>query len=176
MDKQGQTDKGENMRNLIIILVAAVSLGLTPVHLKEEIPFEDMSIEERAEIAGLDVDEFVLFSSVVEAESDRNTEDTTGRRYIALVIINRMNTPAFHADTITEVLTTPGQFSTVRNGHSVTNRTDLSDLAVIEALEWYETGDAPEVLFFNCRWFFSGREPFPNPDGGNTIGGNYFSL
>lgn len=160
----------------LVALVAVVSLGLHPLNLKDEVTFQEMTVEERAELAGLDVEEFVLFSSVVEAESDRNQEDITGRIYIALVIINRMDEPMFNADSITEVLTAPGQFSTVRNGQSVTMRTDLSDLAVIEALAWHETGDAPNVLFFNCRWFFSGREPFPNPEGGNTIGGNYFSL
>lgn len=164
------------MIRTLIILVSVVSLGFHPLSVKNELTFQEMTVERRAEIAGLDLDEFILFSSVVEAESDRNTEDTTGRRYIALTIINRLHDPMFNADTITEVVTAAGQFSTVRNGHSVTNRTDLSDLAVLEALQWYDTGNAPEVLFFNCRGFFSGREPFPNPDGGNTIGGNYFSL
>jgi hypothetical protein len=74
-------------------------------------------------------------------------------------------------DNITGVLTQRGQFSTVRNGHSVTNRTDLSDQAVIEAVEWIESGEEyPWVLFFNCRNFFSGYEAY------ECIGGNYFSV
>ena len=71
-------------------------------------------------------------------------------------------------DTITEVLTQRGQFSTVRNGHSVTQRTDLSDLAVIEAVEWINSGEEyPWVLFFNCRGYNAGTAS-------NRIGGNYF--
>ena len=74
-------------------------------------------------------------------------------------------------DTITGVLTQTGQFSTVRNGHSVTQRTDLSDLAVIEAVEWINSGEEyPWVLFFNCRSYFSGYDPY------GCIGGNYFSI
>ena len=71
-------------------------------------------------------------------------------------------------DTVTEVLTQSGQFSTVRNGHSVTNRTDLSDQAVIEAYEWINSGEEyPWLLFFNCRGYNAGVAY-------DRIGGNYF--
>lgn len=155
---------------LIALLVALVQIGITPINCKREVPFENTTVEQRAEYAGLTVEEFVLFSSVVEAESNRCTDDTTGRRHIALVIINRVESDIF-PNTYTEVLCQSGQFSTVRNGASVTNRTDLSDLAVIEALEWNEDPTSPEILFFNCRGFFSGRQPYGN----GAIGGNYFS-
>lgn len=158
-------------------LVALATMFGSTLSFKLEQPFEAVSLEDRAELAGMTTEEFVLISSVTEAESNRCQDDTTGRRYIALCILNRVNSSQF-PNTITGVLTQSGQFSTVRNGHSVTNRTDLSDQAVIEAVEWLneEDSDAPNVLFFNCRGFFSWREPYPNPEGGNTIGGNYFSL
>lgn len=139
--------------------------------LKAPQPFEATSIEQRAEMVGLEVEEFVLFSSVVEAESNRSQEDNSGRIMIAVCIWNRASEdhPEF-GNTVTAVLTQRGQFSTVRGGQSVTNRTDLSDQAVIEAYEWIQEGTAPEVLYFNCQGFFSWREPY------QCVGGNYFSL
>ena len=77
--------------------------------------------------------------------------------------------------TIEGVLTQSGQFSTVvrSNGeyHAVTNRTDLSDRAVIEAVEWMNSGEEyPWLLFFNCRNYFSGYEAY------GCYGGNFFSI
>lgn len=159
--------------NKVITLVAVISLGISLV--KAPLQFQEMTVEQRAELAGMSTEDFEFISSVVEAESDRSAEGTEGRVYIALTILNRVNSEQF-PDTISGVLNQSGQFSTVRNGHSVTQRSDLSDLAVVEAVEWIRQGDAPAILFFNCRWFFSGREAYPNPNGGNDIGGNYFSL
>lgn len=113
-------------------------------------------------------EEFILISSVVEAESNRDPENIDGRTMIAVCILNRVRDSRF-PNTVTGVLTAPGQFSTVRGGHSVTSRTDLSDQAVIEAYNWIEQGDAPEVLYFNCIGYFSGIEPY------DCIGNNYFS-
>lgn len=132
-----------------------------------------MTTEDYAEACGLTQEEFELFSAVTEAESNRQAPadgelTTEGRIYIALTIWCRINDDRF-PDTATGVLTQRGQFSTVRNGHSVTNRTDYSDRAVYEAYLWLEQGDAPEVLFFNCRGYFSGREAVA------YVGGNYFS-
>ena len=131
------------------------------------------TITDYAEECGLSESEFILFSSVVEAESNRQAPaqgelTTEGRVYIAVTIINRVNDSRFPS-TVEGVLTQRGQFSTVRNGQSVTNRTAYSDEAVIAAYEWIEQGDAPECLFFNCRGYFSGREPVA------YVGGNYFS-
>lgn len=153
------------MIHKLTLLVALVSIGLNLF--KAPQPFEAVSLEDRAELAGMTTEEFVLISSVVEAESDRTTESTEGRRYIALCILCRVMDTRF-PDTITEVLNQRGQFSTVRNGHSVTNRTDLSDQAVIEAFEWINSGEEyPWVLFFNCRGYNYGTAY-------DLIGGNYF--
>ncbi len=157
------------MFKTLLIVLSAVSIGFSPLNLKACLPFEETSVEQRAEMAGMadDIDSFILFSSVVEAESNRCTDSTEGRRYIALCILCRVMDSRF-PDTVYEVLTQPGQFSTVRNGHSVTNRTDLSDLAVIEAVEWIESGEEyPWVLFFNCRGYNYGTAY-------DRIGGNYF--
>lgn len=130
----------------------------------EQVP----TLEEYADLCGMSVEEFELISSVVEAESDRS-ESLEGRTLIALTILNRVEDNRF-PDTITEVLTQRGQFSTVRNGHSVTERTAYSDRAVLEAVEWMESGNYPNVEFFNCRGFFSGYPQY------ELVDGNYFSL
>ena len=119
------------------------------------------------ELAGMTEEEFNLISSVVEAESDRSAS-LDGRILIAETILNRVNSPSF-PDTITGVLTQSGQFTTVVNGHSVTNRTELSDQAVIIAVQEIEAGTAPEVLFFNCIGYNYGT-----PYGDGAIDGNYF--
>jgi N-acetylmuramoyl-L-alanine amidase len=152
-----------SMSKLITIAVT-VAIGINLF--KAPVPFETTTIEERAEMAGMTVEDFVFISSVVEAESDRS-ESLDGRILIALTIINRVEDPRF-PDTISEVLTAPGQFSTVRNGHSIVDRTDYSDEAVIRAVEWNEAGDDPNVLFFNCIGYGIG-EPY------GLIDGNYFT-
>ena len=128
------------------------------------------------EIAGLSESDFNFISSVVEAESNRSTDpdDLRGRVLIAEVILNRVSSPLFAGDTIPEILTAPGQFSTVVNGRSVVSSTALSDQAVIEAIREIETGAAPNVLFFNCIGYNYGT-PYRNPDTADgNYGGNYF--
>ena len=162
------------------ILTAIMVLFTHMLTLKGEIPFSQLPIEERAILAGMedDIETFIFFSSVVEAESDRSIPPegeltTEGRVMIAIVILNRVSSERFaNQNIIYDVLTASGQFSTVvrRNGEyvSVTERSDYSDYAVIEAIRRVEAGEAPEVLFFNCRGYAS--EPYA------CIGGNYFSL
>ena len=149
--------------NKILNIAVTVAIGLNLF--KVPVPFEATTIEERAEMAGMSVEDFVFISSVVEAESDRS-ESLDGRILIALTIINRVEDERF-PDTISEVLNQRGQFSTVRNGHSVTDRTDYSDEAVIRAVEWNEEGDDPNVLFFNCIGFNYGTAY-------GYVDGNYF--
>lgn len=114
-------------------------------------------------------EEFEFLAAVVEAESDRseptNGEETTeGRVYIAAVVLNRVNSEYF-PNSVNEVLTQQGQFSTVRNGHSVTDATEYSRAAVREALE---RDDIPSnLLFFNCIGYNYGEAY-------DCIGGNYF--
>lgn len=158
--------------NKLITLLTIMSIGISLV--KAPLPFEEITLEERAEMVQMTTEEFIFISSVVEAESDRNTESTEGRRYIALCILCRVMDSRF-PDTIDEVLCQSGQFSTVnRSTHTaVTNRTDLSDQAVIEAVEWINSGEEyPWLLFFNCRGFATGSYY----QGYERIGGNYFSI
>ena len=129
-----------------------------------------MTVDEYAEVCGLTTDEFVLLSSCVEAESNRSTDgDLSGRILICATILNRVNDDRF-PDTITEVLTQRGQFTTIwRNGTCVTQRTEYSDEAVLQAIEMVENDEVPDdILYFNCRGYAS--EPY------DYVGGNYFSL
>lgn len=150
--------------NKLIALSLITSIGLNLF--KAPQPISAMTIEQRAEVAEMTTEDFIFISSVVEAESDRS-ESLEGRVLIALTIINRVEDERF-PDSISEVLTQRGQFSTVRNGHSVVDRTDYSDEAVIRAVEWNEQGTEPNVLFFNCVSYGIG-EPY------GLIDGNYFS-
>lgn len=147
------------MTILKIFISTIIAINCLSVKAMEPMePWEQVNLEQS---------EFELLSSVVEAESDRS-ESLEGRTMIAVCILNRVRDSRF-PNTVTGVLTAPGQFSTVRGGHSVTSRTELSDQAVIEAYNWIEQGDAPEVLYFNCRSYFGGIEPY------DLVGGNYFS-
>lgn len=157
----------------LVSLVACVSLGFNLFSFKA---YEPLETEDYAALCSLDYDSFVLFSSVVEAESNRQVPEngeltTEGRIFIALTVWNRVYSDRW-PDSVNGVLTQSGQFSTVRGGASVTNRTEWSDRAVYEAYVWVneKNSDAPDVQFFNCRGFFSGVEPY------ECIGGNYFSL
>jgi hypothetical protein len=158
------------MNKPVIITICAV-IALNIFTFKEA---EPLTIEDYAEACGLTSEEFELFSSVVEAESNRQAPEdgeltTQGRIFIAQTIWNRINDGRWPS-TAEGVLTQRGQFSTVRNGNSVTERSEWSDIAVVEAYNWIEQGDAPNVQFFNCRYYFSGVEPY------DYVGGNYFSL
>lgn len=150
-----------------IALVVSIVMMFT-LNFKGVRSFADTTVEQRAEYAGMTVDDFAFISSVVEAESNRRSDEEAmlGRVYISLVILNRVYDDRF-PNTISGVLTQSGQFSTVRNGHSVTERTDLSDEAVIEAVQIIEAGEAPPIFFFNCIGYNYG-EPFA------YVAGNYF--
>lgn len=152
------------MKPRALHLLVAVVVAFNGFAFKHTAP---MTPEDYAEQIGIEESELLFMAGVVEAESDRNPEHTEGRVLIALTIINRVDDGRFGGDTIEEVLNARGQFSTVRNGHAVVEASDESILAVVEAYEWHETGEAPNVLFFNCRGYNYG-EPY------GYIDGNYF--
>ena len=151
------------MRSIGIVVGALIML-MNP---STKMVCQEPTLSELASQVDMTEEEFIFMSSVVEAESDRS-DDIEGRILIALTIINRVEDPRF-PDTITAVLTQRGQFATVRNGHSVVGRTDLSDEAVIQAFEWNATGEDPNILFFNCIGYNYGE-----PYGDGPIDGNYF--
>lgn len=141
---------------LFTSIVVIAANGIIPIKATYQEPYER---------AGMTEEEFIFISSVVEAESDRS-ESLEGRILIAETILNRVNSPSF-PDTIPEVLQQAGQFTTVVNGRSIVERTELSDEAVIIAAREIEAGTAPEVLFFNCIGYNYGT-PY------GYVDGNYF--
>lgn len=151
---------------MIKIILACVLIGVNALSIKNI--DRQLTTAEMAEQCNMTEEEFILISSVVEAESDRS-EHLEGRILIAETILNRVADSRFPS-TIEGVLCQPGQFSTVRGGQSVTNRTEYSDEAVMIAVQEIEQGIAPEVMFFNCRNFFYGYPQY------ECVGGNYFSL
>lgn len=128
-------------------------------------------VEYKARACGLSVDEFILLSSVVEAESNRG-ESIAGRVLIAETILNRVNNSEIFPDNIHDVCYQAGQFSVISSGAAFNvGRTDLSDWAVITALREIADGSAPNVLFFNCVGYAYG---YGMPYG--YVDGNYFIL
>ena len=154
----------------LIALMTCMALGVNIVTVKAPQPFEATTIEERASACELSVEEFMLFSGIVEAESNRSTDgDLEGRIMIALTIWNRVHDSRF-PDSVTEVISQHGQFSTYRRStsSSCVSGTVYSDEAVIRAYEWIQSGEEyPEVLFFNCRGYNMGEAY-------DCVGGNYF--
>lgn len=133
-----------------------LSIASIPLFIPERIIWENMTEEQRYEAPAalkawtvdLTEDEFILISSVVEAESDRS-DNLEGRVMIAEVILNRVASASF-PNTITDVCCQSGQFAVVSNGRvwSV-GRTNLSDAAVIEAVRRINEVLAPNVIYFN---------------------------
>lgn len=156
------------MKALLILISIAVLFN--PISFKKSAP---QTTESMAEQAGMTAEEFILLSSITEAESNRSQdpEDLDGRILIAVTILNRVNdTSGAFPNTIESVLNQPGQFATMRNGIPVCQNTELSDQAVLQAVELIEAGEAPAVYFFNCIGYNSLGEPY----GDGPVGGNYF--
>jgi len=98
----------------IAILTACMVLISSIIPIKGNLPFEQWSVERRASEAHIeDVNEFILLSSITEAESNRSQTDNEGRIMVAICILNRVNDDRF-PDTITGVISQSGQFSTCR--------------------------------------------------------------
>lgn len=166
------------MIQIIAVLLAAVTFGTeTPDDWARDRAWNGMTEEQRYEAStdmkaravGLTEEEFIFFSSAVEAESDRGSNNE-GRVLIALTIYNRQRASSF-PDTISGVLNQSGQFSVVSNGRvRSVGRTNRSDAAILEAHRRLAEGEAPNVMYFNCISFSSWVEPYAYVDG------NYFSL
>lgn len=125
------------------------------------------SLELQAWSVGLDVREFEFFARVVQAECSGTLVFDDGKLYVAACIWDRYYSPNW-SNTITGVLTAPGQFSTVSGGWCSASLTQASRWAVIKAKEGILRGDLPNnIIFFNCIGY-----------NGNTaygyIGDNYF--
>ena len=126
----------------------------------------------KANAVRLSEEEFTLFSQVVEAESDgKGWEGYTsvGRIYVAACIWDRLYDDDF-PNTVTGVLTDPGQFTTVSGGKCYKKSTLASEWAIIQARFALANGEIPtNMLYFNCISYFRGFRAF------DKVGDNYFS-
>lgn len=108
------------------------------------------SLELQAWSVGLDVREFEFFARVVQAECDGTLEYNDGKLYVAACVWARYYSPKW-SNTITGVLTAPGQFTTVSGGSCSASLTQASRWAVIKGKEAILKGDIPNNMeYFNC--------------------------
>lgn len=116
---------------------------------------------------------FDIFAGLVEAESNRSMDgDLSGREFISLVVWNRVFSEEF-PNSVEEVLYQPGQFRLPNGSVPYVQPTLYSQLAVVNAYDRkMNDPECPQVLFYNCIYWFSGRPRYGESD----IGGNYFSL
>ena len=121
----------------------------------------------KANVCGISEEDFKLFSAVVEAESDRS-DNFEGKVLIAETIWNRVNSSDW-PNTAYKCIAQKGQFQVYYEGtYKSVGRTDLSDLAVVEAYCRIEEGTAPNVIYFNCVGYNHLGTPYCYE------GGNYF--
>lgn len=168
------------MIHLIAALLAAAVIGTeVPQDWNNDRIWNSMTDEQRYEAStelkaravGLTEEEFIFFSSAVEAESDRGYSDESqeNRTLIALTIYNRMLDEDW-PDTISGVLNQAGQFTVVETGACWSvGRTNRSDAAILEAHNRLVVGDAPHVMYFNCIGY-NGFTPYA------CVGDNYFMI
>lgn len=129
-------------------------------------------IKYKANAVRLSVEDFELFARVVEAESDGKGWDgytNEGRIYVACCIWDRVYDEGF-PNTVREVLTQSGQFTTVSGGKCRKNSTLASEWAIIVGRFALASGEVPtNMLYFNCIGYFRGFSAFAK------VGDNYFS-
>lgn len=157
------------IQQLISSVVIGISL-LSPLSVWDALPEEtkdSASPKMKGWVVGLSEEDFILLSSVVEAESDRS-DNIEGKILIAETIFNRANSSNWPS-TVRKCITQSGQFQVYYEGtYKSVGRTKTSDLAVIEAYREIQNGSAPNVIYFNCCGYNYLGTPYCYE------GGNYF--
>ncbi len=109
-------------------------------------------------------DDLELLAACVEAEA--GNQSLYGKRLVADVILNRVDSDVF-PDTISGVISQPGQFSVYSNG--ILQKTDPSDETYTAIYMELEERSYPSLMFFNCGGFLPYGEPW------RQVGDHYFS-
>ncbi len=109
-------------------------------------------------------DDLELLAACVEAEA--GNQSLYGKRLVADVILNRVDSDVF-PDTISGVISQPGQFSVYSNG--ILQKTDPSDETYTTIYMELEERSYPSLMFFNCGGFLPYGEPW------RQVGDHYFS-
>lgn len=109
-------------------------------------------------------DDLELLAACVEAEA--GNQSLYGKRLVADVILNRVDSDVF-PDTISGVISQPGQFSVYSNG--VLQKTEPSEETYTAIYMELEERSYPSLMFFNCGGFLPYGEPW------RQVGDHYFS-
>ena len=109
-------------------------------------------------------DDLELLAACVEAEA--GNQSLYGKRLVADVILNRVDSDVF-PDTISGVISQPGQFSVYSNG--VLQKTEPSEETYTAIYMELEERSYPSLMFFNCGGFLPYGEPW------RQVGAHYFS-
>lgn len=133
--------------SLLIFRIASTPAEAVEIlNIPESDPINIEEVEEVTDLFyGLTCDEFELLCKCVEAES--GNQDILGRRLVADVILNRVDSPRFPND-VTSVITQPYQFAVVTYG-TIWNITPSEGTYHAVALELEERTDK-EILFFTA--------------------------
>ena len=137
----------------------------TPDEIKQTWPSEYLAYG-----VGLSSWEFNYMARVVQAESNGTYDwsDFEDKVLIAAVIFNRVEDSRF-ANTISGVLSEPGQFTTTSGGWCSTSSSESSRWAIVEAERRLLNGEIPSnLLYFNCLGYSYGTAY-------GCYGGNYFT-
>lgn len=109
------------------------------------------------------IDELDLLARCIEAEA--GTESLLGKRLVADVVLNRVNSPIF-PDTITEVIYQDGQFAVVANGR-IENMTPSAETYQAINLELESRIDG-EIVYFQSGGYGYG-------EAWERVGNHFFS-
>lgn len=109
-------------------------------------------------------DDLELLAACVEAEA--GNQSLYGKRLVADVILNRVDSDVF-PDTISGVISQPGQFSVYSNG--ILQKTEPSEESYTAIYMELEERSYPSLMFFNCGGFLPYGEPW------RQVGAHYFS-
>lgn len=109
-------------------------------------------------------DDLELLAACVEAEA--GNQSLYGKRLVADVILNRVDSDVF-PDTISGVISQPGQFSVYSNG--ILQKTEPSEETYTAIYMELEERSYPSLMFFNCGDFLPYGEPW------RQVGAHYFS-
>ena len=116
---------------------------------------------------GISDSDFEFFARVVQAEDCGDENDYENQIAIAQVIWNRVDSPNF-PDSVREVLTESGQFSTVKNGKCNAVADEHTRRAIIDA--FLNSPYPSNMVYFRTNFFFKGHKQYKH------ISDNYFSL
>jgi spore germination cell wall hydrolase CwlJ-like protein len=121
-------------------------------------------ISVKTEAAEISEDDRDMIATCIEAEA--GNQPLYGKKLVAAVILNRVESEEF-PDSVEEVISQPGQFSTYRNGAMDKAVTSPEDYEAIK-LELAERTD--DVMFFNCGAYQPWGKPW------KKVGDHYFNV